>query len=113
MRASAKRIVEDDDVARLHLHMVDGRTYGERHCAKVYGQMVALRDRVAVRVIDGAGVVQTLLDVGGEPGAAERDAHLFGDRDEKVAEDFKLDRIDDVITHRRPLLSLNLRHASR
>ena len=93
MRAATKRIVQNDDVARLHRQMIDGRAHGQRHRAKMHRQMITLRDGLARGVIDRAGVVETLLDVRREAGAAERDSHLFRDGDEEVFEDFELDWI--------------------
>ena len=83
-----------DDVAGLHGRVIDGRAHRQRHRAQVHRHVVALRDRLAVGVVDGARVVEPLLDVGREAGAAQRDAHLLGDGDEQVLEDLELDGID-------------------
>src|SRR5271156_1068293 len=61
--------------------------------------MIALGDGLTGCVVDGAGVVEPLFNVGREAGAAEGDSHLFCDGDEEIFEDFEFDRIK---THRLP-----------
>jgi hypothetical protein len=93
MRAALERIVQHHDVAGLHPHGVYCGAHRERHGAQVHGHVVALRDRLAVGVVDGARVVQPLLDVRGKPRAAQRDPHFLGNREEDVLEDLEFDRI--------------------
>ena len=72
-------VVEGDDVAWVEVEALEGGGDGGGHGAEVDGDVGRLRDHVAVWVKEGAGVVLALLDVGGEAGAAEGDAHLLGD----------------------------------
>ena len=96
MGAAAEGIVEDDDVAGLHAgDVVNGGADGHRHGAEMDGEMIALGDGAAYRIVDRAGVVEALFNVRAEAGAAEGDAHLFGDRDEDGFEDFEFDRVED------------------
>ena len=46
---------------------VDRRAHRQRHRAEVHGHVIALRDRLARRVVDRARVVEPLLDVRREP----------------------------------------------
>ena len=82
-------VVEGDDVAGVELEALEGGGDGSGHGAEVDGDVGGLRDHVAVGVKEGAGVVLALLDVGGEAGAAEGDAHLLGDGGEEVLEDLE------------------------
>jgi hypothetical protein len=59
--------------------------------------MVALGDGVAIGVVNGARVVEALLDVGREAGAAEGDTHLFSDGDKDVFEDFEFNWVEILI----------------
>ena len=94
-----KRIVEHHDVAGLEGTVLDCRLYRERHGAEMHRHVIALGNRAATAIVNGAGIVETLLDVRGEPGAAQRHAHLFGNRDEEVLEHFELDGIDGARAH--------------
>jgi len=100
MRAALKRVVQDDDVTAAHVDGVDGRAHRERHRAEMHRHVIALRNRLAVGVVDGAGVVEPLFDIGREPGAAQRDAHLLGDGEVDVLEDLKVDWISGMYAHR-------------
>ena len=82
-------VVEDDDVARGEVEALEGGGDGGGHGAEVDGDVGGLGDHVAVGVKEGAGEVLALLDVGGEAGAAEGDAHLLGHGGEEVLEDLE------------------------
>ena len=82
-------VVEDDDVAGGEVEALEGGGDGGGHGAEVDGDVGGLGDHVAVGVKEGAGVVLALLDVGGEAGAAEGDAHLLGHGGEEVLEDLE------------------------
>ena len=82
-------VVEDDDVAGVEVEALEGSGDGGGHGAEVDGDVGGLGDHVAVGVKEGAGEVLALLDVGGEAGAAEGDAHLLGHGGEEVLEDLK------------------------
>src|SRR5271154_3261543 len=68
----------------------------------MHGKMVALRNGLPGGVVDGAGVVEALFDVGREAGATKGHSHLFGYGDEEVFEYFEFDWIK---THRSPSIS--------
>ena len=91
MRAPAKRIIENDDVAGFKGIRAKCFGNGERHRAEMHGHVIPHGDGFGVAVVDGAREVETLFDVGGEGGAAQDDAHLLGNREEDVAEDFELE----------------------
>src|SRR5580658_5233075 len=59
----------------------------------MYRHVVAHGDDFTRAVEDCAGVVATLLDVGGKRGAAQSRAHLLGDGVIEVFENFQFDRI--------------------
>ena len=94
VRAALERIVQHDDVTRLHRAGVDRGSHRQRHRAQMHGHVIALRDRVAMAVVDRARVVETLLDVRREAGLPERDAHLISDGEKEVLEDLELDGMD-------------------
>ena len=79
-------------------HVLDGSLDGERHGAQMHGHVIALRDGMAMFIVDGAGVVQPLLDVGREAGPAECNSHLLRDGDEDVFEDLEFDGIKSLLT---------------
>ena len=89
VRAAEVGVVEGDDVAGGEVEALEGGGDGSGHGAEVDGDVGGLRDHVAVGVKEGAGVVLALLDVRGEAGAAEGDAHLLGDGGEEVLEDLE------------------------
>ncbi len=68
----------------------------------MHGEVVTLGDGLTGGVVDGAGVVEALFDVGREAGAAKGYSHLLGDGDEEVFEYFEFDWIK---THRSPSIS--------
>ena len=65
----------------------------KRHRAQVHRHVIAHRDGFARCVVDRAGIVAPLLDVGRVRGLAQHHAHFFGDRDEQVAEQLEFNRV--------------------
>ncbi len=59
----------------------------------MHGHVIAHGKHVAGGVEERTGVIATLLDVGREGGAAQRGAHLFGDRVKEMLEDLELDGV--------------------
>ena len=94
MRSAPERIVQHHDIARLHDEGVDGRPNRQRHGAEVNGHVIALGDRLAPCVIHRARIIEPLLDVRREARPAQRHAHLLGDREIEVLEDFEVDGMD-------------------
>src|SRR5271170_4358901 len=103
MSTASEGVVEDDGVAWFHCNVIDGGADGQRHCTKMHRQVVALCDGLACGVVDGARVVEALLDVWRKAGAAESHSHLLGDGDEEIFEYFEFDWIE---THCSPSISL-------
>jgi len=59
----------------------------------MYRHMGCVGDELAVAVENGAGEVETLLDVHRVGGVLKCNAHLLGDRHEEIVEDLQHDRI--------------------
>src|SRR5215813_875023 len=59
----------------------------------MHGHVIALRDRLAAGVVDRAGIVEPLLDVGRKAGAPKRHAHFLRHRKKQVLEDLEVDGI--------------------
>ena len=59
----------------------------------MHGQVGGVGHQIAVGSEQGAGEIQTLLDVGGDGGLLQHAAHLLGDGHEQVAENGQLNRI--------------------
>ena len=75
------------DVAQDVLHDVG-------HRAEMAGREVALRDQPRLAIEQAGGEILALPHRFGECGAAERAAHLVGDRDQAVPDDGQGDRVD-------------------
>ena len=90
MRAAAKWIVQDDDVARVQSKVLERVADRHRHRAQVHGHVVAHRQRLAIAVVDGAGVIAALFDIRRKRSSTKDDAHLVGDRQQRVPEEFQV-----------------------
>ena len=86
-------VVEDDDVPWREAvgEGLQGGLDGGGHRAEVDGLVGGLGDHFGGGVEEGAGEVLAFLHVGGVAGALEGHAHLLGDGDEHVLEDFEAD----------------------
>ena len=94
VRAAVERRVQDEDVAFLHARVQpDHRADGFGHGAEMHRHMRRVRHQAAIRGEQGAGEIQTLLDVHAVGGVGERRAHLLGDVHEEVVEDLQHHRI--------------------
>ena len=94
MRAAAEGIVQHGDVAGCERELVNGGAHRHGHGAEMHRHVIAHGECVAIGIEERTGVIATLFDVGGEGGAAERGAHLFGDGVEEMLEDIELDGIE-------------------
>ena len=92
MRAAAKGIVHQRDIAWGKIESLANGAHGHRHGAEMHGHVIAHRHRVAVRVVNRAGVVAPLFDVCGIGRLAKNDAHFFGDGGQQVTKKLELDR---------------------
>ena len=95
MRAAIIGCVQRVDVARAHRAAVqiDDRLDRAIHRAEMHRHMRGVGDEMALRIEDGAGEIEPLLDVDRIGGVLQRDAHLFGDRHEEVVEHLQHDGI--------------------
>lgn len=96
MCAAVVRIVDGVHVAGPHRAVVAAQHFpdGLPHGAEVHRDVRCVGDQVAVRVEEGAGEVEPLLDVDGVGGVLQAHAHLLGDGHEEVVEDLQHDRVD-------------------
>src|SRR6266498_2247638 len=117
MRSTQVRVVQQHDVARPELVARERGLDRARHGAEVYRNVRGLRDHPATGVEQRAGEIAALLDIGRERAAAQRRAHLLGDRRAAVAEDLQADRVDRWLVHNKsviaPSAGLRLHVASR
>jgi hypothetical protein len=96
MGAAVIRVVDRVDVARAHgagvaaEDLFDAGTHG----TEVDGHVWRVGDQVATGVEQSAREVQPLLDVHRLGRRFQPDAHLLGDRHEKVVEDLQHDWVD-------------------
>jgi hypothetical protein len=102
--ATAVRVVQDGQVARLEGHDPERGLDREGHGPEVDGDVRALGQGLAPAIEKGAGEVLSFLDVGGEGRPAQDGGHLLGDGDEDVLEQLDLDGVDAL--HRRPALRM-------
>ena len=98
-----ERIVEREDVARLHRVAVAGHHRGQRgrDRSQVTGQRQSLRHQLAVGVAEGGREIHVVLDHAGIRRADNRQRHLVGDREDRVLEELEGDRIA-LVAHPRP-----------
>ena len=75
------------------------------HRAEMHRDMRRVGDEASFAIEDGAGEVETFLDVDRACGVLQRVAHLLGDRREALVEHFEQHRID-VGAERGPRLAL-------
>src|SRR5262245_5614228 len=96
MRAAVVRVVQDINVARLYAARVpaDHRLNALAHRPQMHRHVRRVGDEIAFGVEEGAGEIEPLLDVDRVGGVGQTQAHLFGDRHEKVIEDLQHHRID-------------------
>ncbi len=83
-------VIEDDDITGPEgCAALDGRAHRGGHRSQMDGDMGRLSQhrRLLAAEEHGATIVEPLLDIGAIGRAAERDAHLLGDRSEQVIED--------------------------
>ena len=90
MRSASKWIVDQSDVAFFEIERVHDRAHRQRHRAQMHRHVIAHGDRLAARIVDRAGVVAALLDVGRIGGLAQHHAHFLGDRSQQMPEQFEL-----------------------
>ena len=81
----------DGDVARAERERVHDVAHRERHGAEVHGHVVAHGDGIARGVIDRAGKIAALLDIGRERGLAQHHPHLLGDGDQEMPKELEID----------------------
>ena len=89
-------IVENDDVSGLQAirERAEGGLNGSRHGPQMHRLVRGLRHHFGGGIEQRAGKVLALLHVGGVAGALERHAHLLGDGDEHVLENFQADGVN-------------------
>ena len=59
----------------------------------MYRHMGGIGDQITRGIEDGAGEIQTLLDIDRIGRVLQRIAHLFGNRHEQIVEDFQHHRV--------------------
>ncbi len=93
MGATVEGIVEDGDVAGAEFQGLSRGPHRQRHCAQVHRHVIAHGDGIAMRIVDGTGIIAAFLDVHRVGTATQDHPHLLGDGDQKVAEQLELDRV--------------------
>ena len=93
--AAVERVVQRDDVAGLQRKapVIEDGADALAHRAEVDRDVRRVGHQIAVGVEDGAGEVQTFLDVHAHRGVLQHRAGLFGDVHEQVVEQFQQHRI--------------------
>src|SRR4030095_9278457 len=89
-------IVKNDHVPGLDVPRFERGLDRKRHRAQVHRHVIALRNHLALRVKQGAGIVAALLDVWRKCRSLQRGTHLFSDGVEQAVENFELYRIDGM-----------------
>ena len=87
------------DAARI---VVDHGADALAHRAQMHRHMRCVGDQCAAGVEDGAGEIDTFLDVHRIGRVLQREAHLLGDRHEEIVEDLQHHRIDGGADGRAP-----------
>src|SRR6266436_1601449 len=59
----------------------------------MHGHVIAHGDRLARGIVNRAGIIAPLLDVGRVRGLAQRHPHFFRNRDEEMAEQLELNSV--------------------
>ena len=77
-------------VISLHFYLISNRV---AHCTEVNRDMRRIGHEFSLFIENGAGKIETFLNVGGNCGALQGASHLFSNRHKQVVEDGKLDRI--------------------
>ena len=93
MRAAAKGIVQNRDVAGRKIECLRGVLHRQRHGAQVHGHVIAHRHRFARGIVNGAGIIAAFFDVRRKRRLAQHRAHLLGDGDQQVPKQFQLNWI--------------------
>src|SRR5258705_10383436 len=89
MRPARKRIVQRNNVAGFKLDLAQCSGDSHRHGAEMYRHVIALRNYLALRIEDCAGVIPALLYVRRKRSTAQSNPHLFSNRSEQPAIDFE------------------------
>jgi len=103
VRAALVGIVGDVDVAGLPAGQRVRRDHvpeGGRHDAELGGDGARLRQHLALRSEEAAGIVVHVPDDRGIGGAPQRHRHLLGDADQRLLEDVAVDRVDRAVRER-------------
>ena len=77
-------------VISLYFYLISNRV---AHCTEVNRNMRRIGHKFSLFIENGAGKIETFLNVGGNCGALQGASHLFSNRHKQVAEDRKLNRI--------------------
>ena len=104
--ATAKRIVDDHYVSRLHRDVRDGSLHRQRHRAKVHGHMLTLCYHVTIAVEHSAGVISSLFDVRRERCTAQGDPHLLRGGVEQVAKNLERYGVPTSFASHTPSMSM-------
>ena len=81
MRSALEWVIQNSDVARLQREAAQRGLHGQRHGAQVDRHVIAHGDRFARVVVNGAGVIAALFDVGRKGRAPQNNSHLLRDGD--------------------------------
>src|SRR5688572_18171662 len=93
MRTPFIGIVENDNVSGHHGHSSNPGENRHRHGSEMDRHMVPLRYKLSLGIKDGARIVSSFLDIGGEGGAPQSDSHFFCYRSVKGLKNLEADWI--------------------
>ena len=93
MGSAAEGIVQHRHVAGTEIQGRSRGAYRQGHRAKMHRHVIAHGDGLAFCVVDGAGIIAALFDVYGVGAAPQHHAHLLGDGNQEMAEQFQIDGI--------------------
>ena len=95
VRAASKWIVGDINVSGCEVGHIGEQAFDRfAHRPKMDGNVWSIDHQIASRRKDRTTEIEAFFDVRRKRGHLKRDAHLFGDRGEKVVEDFQRDGVD-------------------
>src|SRR5688572_20972798 len=86
-------IVENDNVSGHHGNSLNPGENGHRHGSEMDRHMVPLGYKLSLGIKDGARIVSSFLNIGGECGAPQSDSHFFCYRSVKGLKNLESDRI--------------------
>ena len=86
VRAAQVGVVHDDHVAGPPLQLRNDAAHGVSHAAQVHRNVGGLGAQQTLRVEQGAGEVQPVLDVGGDGAALQYGAHFRAERLDAIDE---------------------------